>query len=155
MQLNTRQRDQHAGHVQRQSNGHDRQGAEFLDQVPGEKTGCKHANHMPLQHQRRVRKGQAADLHGDRCGGHQEVHHAITERAGRGRHDENRLAHDHAQRAPARAGRPFGRGRRKVDDGQQQHGQQGHTGQRQVSAGKRHGGQTARGGGQVGPGNCT
>jgi hypothetical protein len=37
-------------------------------------------------------------LHGNRRGGHQQVHHAKAQGARGGRHDEHRLAHDLAQR---------------------------------------------------------
>jgi hypothetical protein len=62
-----------AQRVQRHADGHDRQHAEALDELPGEEARREHADDVPLQHQRRVGEGQAALVHRDRRRGHQQV----------------------------------------------------------------------------------
>jgi hypothetical protein len=94
----------HAEHIQPHAHAHHRQGAEAPDQAAGEEARHEHAQHMPLEHQRRAVEGVVALLHGDRRGRHQQVHHAVAQRRRRHRDDEHRLPCDLAQRPPA--GRP-------------------------------------------------
>ena len=93
---------------------------------------------MPLQHQGGVFKRQAAGLHGQGRGGHQQIHHAIAQGRGHGRDHKHRLAHDLAQGA-ARPGLLVFRGQgRKLNLRDHGHRQQGDACQRQVGPGKGH-----------------
>ena len=137
MQINARQGDHDAQKVKGHTHTHDGKHAKFLDQMPGEKPGRKHADHVPFQHQRNVAEDIVALLHGDRGGGHQQVHHAKTQCAANRRHNEQGLGNDLQRGAPTLG---FGgRGHRwKLDLRQQRHGHQCRHGQRQVGAHKSH-----------------
>jgi hypothetical protein len=76
--------------------------ADALDQAAGEEGWSVHAQHMPLQDEGGVAEGQAADVHRQRRGRHQQVHGAVAQRGGQHGDDEGRLAGDLGQR-PARA----------------------------------------------------
>ena len=150
MQLNPGERNGDAHKVDHHAHRHNLQRAKFFDQVACEKARRKHGNHMPLQHQRCVIKTEAAHLHGQRGGGHKQVHHAIAQgRSGR-RHNEDWLAHDLSQRAPRAVTGLFGGHFRESDEGHAHHGQNRHDAQRHVSAQKWHFVQSAGARGQVG-----
>ncbi len=151
MQFHARERHQDAGEVEHHAHAHDGQRAEALDQVAGEKAGREHADHVPFEHQRGVVERKTADLHGQRRGRHQQVHHAVAQRRAGRRHDEHRLAHDHRQRAAPIGVCGPGRHRREAHERHDHHGEQGHPRQRQVGAGKWHGQPVLGAHRQVGP----
>jgi len=153
VQLHAGERDGNAQQIEHYPHAHDGQGAKAFDQVAGKKPRRKHADDMPLQHQRRIVKAQATLLHGQRSRGHQQVHDAIAQcrtDAGYGKHG---LAHDGPQAAS-----PGGLALSAVLCGKlhkchQDHGQQRHDGQCDVSACKWHLHQGARACSQIGSGH--
>ena len=154
MQVLAGERHADAQRIEQHAHTHHRQGAKTTDQVTGKKSGREHANHVPFEHDGRVLKTQAALLHGQRRGGHQQVHHAIAQGSRHAGHHKHWLA-QHLQRTAARthvaARSGLGRLGRKGNKGHQHHRQQRHHGQRQVGPGKRHVQQAARARRQVGP----
>ena len=65
--------------------------AKAFDQQTGEKTGYKHAEHMPLQDRARRYVIKSAKIHGHRPRGHHEAHQAVRCRASQHRDDKARI----------------------------------------------------------------
>ncbi|MPM83095.1 hypothetical protein SDC9_130158 [bioreactor metagenome] len=149
MQVLPRQGNRNAGRIEHHPNTHDLQHPETLDQMAGEEAGCKHADHMPLEHQRGVGERHAADIHRKRRRCHQQVHHPVTQRGPQGRHDEDRLAHDLAKRTPTLALATTGRLCGKADGCHDGHRQQGHCGQCQIGSQERRSQRFTREAGQI------
>ena len=78
--------------------GRDTQQAEAQDQVAGEEARRIHAEHVPLDAERRLGHRMAAADHGERRRRHDQVHHDIAHDAAGDGDDEQWLAHDHRER---------------------------------------------------------
>jgi hypothetical protein len=75
------------------------------DQAADEERRSEHADHVPLQHERRGGKRMvAAEIHGERRGAHEQVHHAVAHGRRQHRHHHGRLAQDHPQRPLLQSG---------------------------------------------------
>ena len=124
--------------------------------MAGEKARREHANHMPGQYHCGVAKRQAADLHGQGRGSHQQIHHAIPQSARKSGHGKHRLAHDLAQRSARGCACCFFKRRwRKINPCQKRHRQQSYPGQCQIRTGKGHAGEVTGQHRQIGPSDCT
>ena len=138
LQIHARQRNCNTQRVQSHADRHDRQRAKTPYQMPGEEARGKHANHVPLQDQRRVLEWQVANLHCKWSGRHQQIHHPVTERGPQRGHYKDRLADDFAQRPPTRCTRHRLRDRRKRHQTHQHHRNQRNQRQRQIGTRKRN-----------------
>ncbi|MNS97752.1 hypothetical protein D3C72_1320980 [compost metagenome] len=101
-----RQRDAHADGIEHHTGKHDLHHAKALDQMPGEKARSKHADHMPLQHACGGAEIKAAHIHGQRRGGHQQVHDAVAGRSRQRGDRKPRLPKQLAHRALRHAASP-------------------------------------------------
>ena len=91
--------DDRAQHQHAEPDRHNPLDAEPDDQVAGEKARHEHAEHVPLQPERRFADRMIAHHHGERRRGHHHVHHRIAGDAAGDRDDEARLTRDLGQRA--------------------------------------------------------
>jgi hypothetical protein len=74
--------------------------AKAINQRAREERRAVHADHVPLEHQRRVVEMMVVCAHRQRRRRHHQVHDAVREHGREHGDDEYRLAHDHAQRPP-------------------------------------------------------
>ena len=109
VQVHSAQRDRGAHAEQQQSRTDDRKVTHAGDDVPGDETRCKHRDHVPANHVSGVIGCESIAHDGQRCRGHDEIHHRIAHHGAQHGRDHPGLPEDDAERArcSARLGLPW------------------------------------------------